>query len=148
MKNLTIGIDAGHGGDNNGALGSTGSKEKDMNLAIVRSLDSVLQARGAHTVLTRKDDGDVGMGARLDTLLANNVQLFVSVHCNSTGLTSDPTQIRGTSTYTRYPGFQSLSTTLYKKMLELNTAIAISLSPVRWLLRQSWLSCSSAQTQS
>ncbi|MCX6136938.1 MAG: N-acetylmuramoyl-L-alanine amidase [Ignavibacteriales bacterium] len=120
LKDITIGIDAGHGGDGNGALGSTGSKEKDMNLSIVHSLDSVLQARGARVVLTRKSDPDVGMGARLDTLLVNNVQIFVSVHCNSTGLTSDPTQIRGTSTYTRYAGYQTLSSTLYKKMLELD----------------------------
>jgi len=52
-------------------------------------------------------------------LLAANLHLFVSVHCNSTGLTSDPTQVRGTSTYpTRYPGFQTLATALYKRIVE------------------------------
>ena len=91
-----------------------------MNLSITQSLDSILQARGARVVMTRPGDPDVGMGARVDALLAANVHLFVSVHCNSTGLTSDPTQIRGTSAYTRYPGFQTLAATLYKKMLELN----------------------------
>lgn len=120
LKDLVIGVDAGHGGENNGALGSTGAKEKDMNLSITQSLDSILQTRGARVIMTRSGDPDVGMGARLDALLAANVHLFVSVHCNSTGLTSDPTQIRGTSAYTRYPGFQTLATTLYKKMLELN----------------------------
>jgi len=45
--------------------------------------------------------------------------MFVSIHCNSTGETSDPEQIKGTSIYYRYPGFKPLSDIMYGKMLEL-----------------------------
>ena len=90
-------LDAGHGGEDGGALSTAGDKESDVNLAITLRLDALLRLLGKETVLTR--DADVSIytdGA--DTLrqkkrsdLRNRVALvnaipnavLISVHQNS-----------------------------------------------------------------
>jgi N-acetylmuramoyl-L-alanine amidase len=119
LAGLTIAVDAGHGGDNNGALGSTGVLEKDITLTIASHLDSLLKSRGARVVLTRSGDAPVGMLDRMDTVVNSKAHVLVSIHCNSIGETSDPEAVKGTSTYYRYVGYQPLANIMYDKMLEL-----------------------------
>jgi N-acetylmuramoyl-L-alanine amidase len=119
LTGMIIGVDAGHGGENNGALGATGVKEMDMTLSMAQFLDSVLTSRGARVVMTRKDTTGPTMGERFDRILAGNARILVSIHCNSTGEVTDPLTVQGTSTYYRYIGFRPLATILYDKMLEL-----------------------------
>jgi N-acetylmuramoyl-L-alanine amidase len=119
LADLTIAVDAGHGGDNNGALGSTGVLEKDITLTIVSHLDSLLKSRGARVVLTRSGDAPVGMLDRMDAVVNSKAHVLVSIHCNSIGETSDPEAVKGTSTYYRYVGYQPLANIMYDKMLEL-----------------------------
>lgn len=117
LDNLTIGLDAGHGGDNNGALGSTGVKEKDINLAIVNKLKTALEKKGAKVVLTRPDDTYVGMTKRWIIWKDAEVDLAISIHNNSIGYT-DPTKIQGTSTYYKYLPFKPLSKAIYNEVLK------------------------------
>lgn len=119
LAGLTIAVDAGHGGDNNGALGSTGVLEKDITLTIASHLDSLLKSRGARVVLTRSGDAPVGMLDRMDAVVNSKAHVLVSIHCNSIGETSDPEAVKGTSTYYRYVGYQPLANIMYDKMLEL-----------------------------
>lgn len=49
-------LDAGHGGEDGGAVSASGVKESDINLAVTRELDDVLRFLGQDTVLTRSDD--------------------------------------------------------------------------------------------
>ena len=49
-------IDAGHGGEDGGAVAADGSKESDMNLAIARRLDALLVFLGEETRMTRTED--------------------------------------------------------------------------------------------
>ena len=52
-------IDAGHGGEDGGAVGHLGNteiQEKDINLAIAKALASLLQESGAQVILTRESD--------------------------------------------------------------------------------------------
>lgn len=49
-------LDAGHGGEDGGAVSASGVKESDINLAVTRELDDVLRLLGQDTVLTRSDD--------------------------------------------------------------------------------------------
>ena len=69
--------------------------------------------------MTRDTDSNVFMNDLLDKVLDSGAHIFVSIHCNSIGESSDPEQVRGTSTYYRYPGFKSLADIMYGKMLEL-----------------------------
>lgn len=119
LASLTIAVDAGHGGDNNGAFGSTGVLEKEINLTIASHLDSLLKSRGARVVMTRSADTPVGMLDRMDAVVNSRSHILVSIHCNSIGETSDPEAVKGTSTYYRYVGYQPLANIMYEKMLEL-----------------------------
>lgn len=49
-------IDAGHGGEDCGAIGKNGALEKDLNLQISLKLNELLQANGIQTVMTRTED--------------------------------------------------------------------------------------------
>ncbi len=49
-------IDAGHGGEDGGAVGINGVYEKDINLFIAKTLDEMLRANGIQTVMTRTED--------------------------------------------------------------------------------------------
>jgi len=52
-------LDAGHGGEDGGAVGVGGVVEKNLNLAITLKLDSFLRAMGYQTILTRSSDTDL-----------------------------------------------------------------------------------------
>ena len=80
----TVTIDPGHGGDDEGAKGPSGTREKELTLAVARRVRSVLEARlGIRVLLTRDDDRGVALDSR--TALANNnkADLFISLHANS-----------------------------------------------------------------
>ncbi|MDK2784971.1 MAG: N-acetylmuramoyl-L-alanine amidase [Bacillota bacterium] len=90
-----IAVDAGHGGQEPGAVGPSGLLEKDVNLDIARRLASLLRAAGARVYMVRSGDETVDFRVRPD--LANNegVEAFVSIHCNSFAEASK----RGTEVY-------------------------------------------------
>ena len=119
LSGMTIAVDAGHGGDNTGASGSTGVIEKNVTLAIAKHLQSLLQAKGVKVVMTRIDDASVGMLDRTDIIVNSGARILVSIHCNSIGDNSDAEAIAGTSTYYRHLGYQPLAAIMYGKMLEL-----------------------------
>ncbi len=79
----TVVIDAGHGGEDQGARGAQGLLEKDLVLDVARRLAGALRARGVRVVLTRDDDRFVSLEER--TSVANDARgdLFVSVHANA-----------------------------------------------------------------
>lgn len=52
-------LDAGHGGEDGGAVSASGDKESDINLAVTRRLDALLRFLGQDTVLTRDDDTSI-----------------------------------------------------------------------------------------
>jgi N-acetylmuramoyl-L-alanine amidase len=77
-------IDAGHGGEDPGAVGPNGAKEKDLNLSIAYRLKDILDKDdGFETVLTRKDDVFIPLAERTNVANENNADLFVSLHCNA-----------------------------------------------------------------
>ena len=80
----TIAIDAGHGGDDEGAKGAAGTKEKDIALGVAHRMKAVIEARlGVRVLLTRDDDRNIPLDER--TAIANNnkADLFVSLHANA-----------------------------------------------------------------
>ncbi|MEP7251673.1 MAG: N-acetylmuramoyl-L-alanine amidase [Ginsengibacter sp.] len=106
LKNLTIAVDAGHGGDNKGATGvKTNIKEKDYTLLIAHELRKELELEKAKVIMTRTKDTTLSMPERLSFLRKENPDLLISIHLNSAS--SDT--IQGVSTYYRYIGFKPLS---------------------------------------
>jgi N-acetylmuramoyl-L-alanine amidase len=79
-------IDAGHGGKDFGAIGITGAKEKEINLAIALKLGKLIEKelKDVKIVYTRSDDKFVELYKRGKIANDNNGKLFISIHCNST----------------------------------------------------------------
>jgi N-acetylmuramoyl-L-alanine amidase len=76
-------IDAGHGGKDNGAVGPTGLKEKDVNLALAKMLAKILDDEGYETRLTRKDDTLLSLKTRTGIANQFRADLFISIHNNA-----------------------------------------------------------------
>ena len=116
LSALTIGLDAGHGGDALGAVSTTGLNEKDVNLSIVREIEKILKKKGAKVVLSRTDDRAMTMTERKKIFREANVDLMVSIHNNAGG---SPLVPMGSSTYYKHITNRDLAATLLKRMLEL-----------------------------
>ncbi|MBQ7377599.1 MAG: N-acetylmuramoyl-L-alanine amidase, partial [Clostridia bacterium] len=56
VTDFTVVLDAGHGGEDSGAVGVTGVLEKDLNFEVVSVLSALLRASGCEVVLTRTED--------------------------------------------------------------------------------------------
>ncbi|MBN1360626.1 MAG: N-acetylmuramoyl-L-alanine amidase [Sedimentisphaerales bacterium] len=78
-----VAIDAGHGGHDPGAIGVRGTYEKDINLAVARKVAAELQRRGLTVTMTRSDDRYPELEERADIANRRDVDLFVSIHCDS-----------------------------------------------------------------
>lgn len=78
-----VALDPGHGGTENGAVGPTGLKEKDVTLAIARHAAEALKKGGIKPVLTRDTDKTVSLEERSAIGLAVGADLFVSIHANA-----------------------------------------------------------------
>ena len=116
LKNLTIAVDAGHGGTNMGAVGPTGVSEKELTLAVSLRLQKTLEAEGARVIMTREKEQFFDNKERILFYRDSVPDLLISFHLNSS---EDPIRVGGTSTYYRYIGFRNLSESIYKRMLEL-----------------------------
>jgi N-acetylmuramoyl-L-alanine amidase len=83
-RDLVIAIDAGHGGDDPGAIGKNGTREKDVVLAIARELALKINAEpGMKATLTRNGDYFVPLRDRMRRARAQQADLFVSIHADS-----------------------------------------------------------------
>ncbi|MBR5192623.1 MAG: N-acetylmuramoyl-L-alanine amidase [Clostridia bacterium] len=97
---ITIVLDAGHGGVDGGVLGaSTGVKESDLNLIVVKKLNTLLQSSGFNVVLTRSTEAGLygvatsnlkkkDMQKRKEIILKAQPALVVSVHMNKYALST------------------------------------------------------------
>lgn len=117
LSNLTIALDAGHGGRDNGALGSTGLKEKEVNLAIVLKLKQALEKKGAKVILTRSDDSEKNNLDKWLALIPQNPDILLSIHNNSIG-NSNPLLVKGTSTYYKHIAYRPLSIYMYEELIK------------------------------
>lgn len=116
IKDLTVGLDAGHGGQYLGAVSPSGLCEKDVNLDIVLKAAEMLTDMGARVVLTREGDTGPSMDERRRTWLDGKVDIAVSVHNNASG---DPLASPGTSCYFKHMSNMPLARSLHSSLLGL-----------------------------
>jgi len=82
-RELVIAIDAGHGGDDPGAIGRSGTREKDIVLAIARRLAALVEKEpGMRPVLIREGDYYVGLRQRINKARKHKADLFISIHAD------------------------------------------------------------------
>ena len=83
-RDLVIAVDAGHGGDDPGAIGRGGTREKDVALAIARALAQRIDREpGMKAVLVRDGDYYVAHRDRMRKARDKRADLFVSIHADS-----------------------------------------------------------------
>ncbi|SDT29981.1 N-acetylmuramoyl-L-alanine amidase [Pseudomonas oryzae] len=83
-RNIVIAIDAGHGGEDPGALGPRGLREKDVVLAIARELQQQInRERGFRAELVRTGDYFIPLRKRTEIARKKGADLFVSVHADA-----------------------------------------------------------------
>jgi N-acetylmuramoyl-L-alanine amidase len=81
---ITVAIDAGHGGEDPGASGASGSREKDITLVLAKKLKQQLDAQdNMRGVLVRDGDYFVPLGQRVVKARALKADLFVSIHADA-----------------------------------------------------------------
>lgn len=81
---ITVVIDAGHGGEDPGAVGARGSREKDITLAIARRLKTHIdRIENMRAVLTRDSDYFIPLHERVTRARRAQADLFVSVHADA-----------------------------------------------------------------
>jgi len=83
-RDIIIAIDAGHGGEDPGALGPKRLREKDVVLAIARELNALLKAdKGFQPTMIRSGDYYVSLKGRRDLARRRQADLFVSIHADA-----------------------------------------------------------------
>lgn len=117
---MRIVIDAGHGGEDPGAVGYNSSGkavayESHINLSIAKLVGGKLSANGVEVIYTRDKDKYIALSERSEIANESECDLFVSIHCNSI----ENGAIEGTQVY-YHPASETgtvLAENIYKKMV-------------------------------
>ncbi len=101
VKKPLVVIDAGHGGQDPGAIGRHGAREKDITLAVARELrDTLINSKKYRVVMVRDKDVYLQLADRVKVGQRNKADLFISLHADTVGANSDAELTRGASIYT------------------------------------------------
>lgn len=78
-------VDPGHGGTDHGAIGTKGTREKDVTLAIATRLSRIMATNGMSVQMTRMKDLEILLRPRVEMANRNDSDVFISIHANSFG---------------------------------------------------------------
>nr|WP_295459199.1 N-acetylmuramoyl-L-alanine amidase [uncultured Thiodictyon sp.] len=96
-RTLVVAIDAGHGGEDPGAIGAQGTREKDVTLAIARRLAAlVAKEPGMRPLMIRDGDTFVPLRGRIRKARKHEADLFISIHADA----FESPQAQGSSVFT------------------------------------------------
>ncbi len=97
FKSIVIAVDAGHGGDDPGAIGPRKLREKDVTLAVAKRLAKIINTRpGMKAVLIRKGDYFVSLRKRIYLARRAKADMMISIHADAVRTRS----VEGASVYT------------------------------------------------
>jgi N-acetylmuramoyl-L-alanine amidase len=115
---FTILIDAGHGGNDHGAVGINGIYEKDLCLKIAQKFKSKAEAAGYKVIMSRAEDVAVDLKSRTRLTETENVDLLISIHHNSAANDANKNGIECFTGSNNNPLFSRQSVSAGKLMLE------------------------------
>lgn len=113
LARRTIIIDAGHGGDDTGAI-RDGINEKDINLQVALKLRDILVSQGAEVILTREADATLTLQDRVDSIIQHAPDMFVSVHTNA----SESSSTDGIEAYYFSESSRPLAESIFNKVVD------------------------------
>jgi N-acetylmuramoyl-L-alanine amidase len=97
-RQAVIVLDPGHGGRDPGAIGVSGTEEKEITLSVCRQIRDILaKRRDVKVILTRDSDEYLALPSRVAVAHKHNADLFISVHADAAPNRS----ARGLSAYSR-----------------------------------------------
>ena len=82
-RQVVVMLDPGHGGEDPGAIGPSGLREKDVVLSIAREMKKRLDALGYRTYLTRNEDIFIPLGVRVARARRQKADVFISIHADA-----------------------------------------------------------------
>ncbi len=95
-RDVVVAIDAGHGGEDPGAIGKSRTREKDVVLQIAQRLKRTIDAEpGMRAVLIREGDYYIPLRSRYEKARQHRADLFVSIHADAFNNRS----VRGSSVF-------------------------------------------------
>lgn len=113
LEGLTVAVDAGHSADT-GAVGVTGTFEKDLNLAIAECLKKKLEADRAKVVMIREGNSHVWLYERPKLAWAARADVTISVHNNALPEGEDPFEKNGFGVYYFHPHSLGFAQEVYR----------------------------------
>lgn len=107
-------LDPGHGADDSGARGLSGTvRESDINILVAYQVKSLLESQGVTVYMTRYGDDDINLEGRKIFARTVKPDLFVSIHSNAA---ENSTSI-GTSAFYYKPFSMPLATNIYNELV-------------------------------
>lgn len=95
-ENIIIAIDAGHGGEDPGAMGPSGLHEKTVTLKIAKKLANLInQIPSMQAVLIREGDYFISLSGRIKKAREHRADMFISIHADA----FKDAKVRGSSVY-------------------------------------------------
>lgn len=83
-RDILVVLDAGHGGEDPGSIGGSGSYEKDITLSVAQKLAKMIDAeKGMRAVMTRDGDYYLSPNKRPEIARKHRADLFVSIHADA-----------------------------------------------------------------
>jgi N-acetylmuramoyl-L-alanine amidase len=119
LAGIKILLDPGHGGpEDSGSVGPTGYPEKAVNLVVSKLVRDRLQARGATVYMTREEDKDVSLGARVDMIDKVQPAIAISLHYNALPDDGDAINTKGVGTFWYNTQAHSLAMFLHNYLVQ------------------------------
>lgn len=119
LAGVTVLLDAGHGGSDDGAMGAAGARapvEKDLNLAAATAARHRLEQLGATVLMMREDDSFPTLGDRVTAANEQHPDFFIAIHHNSLELTSDINNAWGVEAYWFFDEGEALASALVENV--------------------------------
>jgi len=119
LECVTVAIDAGHGGEQDGAISPTRLLEKNLNLTLADLLQERLTQDGFQAILIRNDDETLGLYDRIDRARKSGASLLISIHHNAFPDGVNPfAKPYGTGTYYYHPQSLDLARLVHEYLLQ------------------------------
>jgi N-acetylmuramoyl-L-alanine amidase len=117
LSGIKILLDPGHGGNESGATGPSGYKEKDVNLVVSKLLREELMQRGATVVMTREEDKEVSLGDRQKIIAQEEPAIALSIHYNALPDAGDAENTQGVGMFWYHPQSHSLAVFMHNYLV-------------------------------